>query len=456
VYLWSPGGSGRRLEAATEDGGLPPSFGGERGVRPADEPARAIALLLSVTNREQRYHDRDGRLTARESTRMRRVVVGVGIVVLLVSWTFPAGGQVDAAGCSGRYGEVFGTRAEAGPVAVVGSGLSEELTERFADDFRPIAELLDAEIVSLDGVEVCIFDDRIPEDAQALGWPEGQLLRAVAFGEDRLVVLSSWLIGRVADAGRIGLIHIALWQVSDGEYPQPFGNDVMGWYRARLDGTLDAIHRLFLRQQIGLTEPWPPTRWTDWETDDPILWNPERSYGGAGDFTDFVVEREGLEFLADPDPAEIARLDEAWRQTLFDESGAIPGGSRGWITGVILITAILAAAIALGVADRVYRKRGERRIREEALNPQRVWPAEEPEEGEEAGVLVRPSVGSGRRRGDTRVGGSQARPRGVKGDDRDRSPSGGQVRPERDPVPPADESGHDLFRHPGLDDDGRS
>jgi hypothetical protein len=277
----------------------------------------------------------------------------------------------------------------------------------------------------------------------------------VAYGEERLVVLSSWLIGRVPDAGRVGLTHVALWQVSGGQYPQPFGDDVMGWYRARLDGTVDAIHRLFLRQQIGLTEPWPPTPWTDWKTDDPILWNPERSYGGAGDFTDFVVEQEGVDFLTDPDAAEIARLDEEWRQALFDESGAIPGGSRGWITGVIMVVSIIVAAIALAVADRVYRKRTERRLREEALNPQRVWPAEEPGEDEGSEEAVRPSLGSRRRGRDAGVGGRQARPRGVKGDDRDRTPAGGQVGPERDPVPPADESGHDLFRHPGLDDDGR-
>jgi hypothetical protein len=383
---------------------------------------------------------------------MRRAVVGAAVVVFALCGAPPASAQTE--GCEARFDATFDTRVEAGPVAVLGSGLDEQLTERFADDFAPLVELLDAELGTLDGVEVCIFDDRIPVDAQALGWPEGQSLRAIAFGEDRLVVLSSWLIGRVPDAGRVGLIHVALWQVSDGEYPQPFGEDVMGWYRARLDGSLDAVHRLFLRQQIGLTEPWPPFPWSTWNMADPILWNPEIAYGGAGDFTAFVVEREGVGFLSDPDPDELIRLDEAWRRALFDESGAIPGGSRGWITGAVAIGLIVAAAVALGLADRAYRKRTERRLREEARNPQRVWPTEEPEE--ETDELVRPSLGSGRSRRDAGVGRRSAPPRGVKGDHRDRSPSGREVGADRDPVPPAAEPGHDLFRHPGLDDDGRS
>ena len=382
---------------------------------------------------------------------MRRAVVGAGLVVLALFGAPPASAQAE--GCESRFDAAFETSVEVGPVTVRGSGLNRELTERFADDFAPLIELLDEDLGTLDGVEVCIFEDRIPVDAQALGWPEGQSLRAISFGEDRLVVLSSWLIGRVPDAGPAGLIHVALWQTSGGTYPQGFADDVMGWYRARLDGSLDAIHSVYLRYQIGLTEPWPPFPWTVSTIRDPILWNPEFPYGGAGDFTDFAVGQEGTALLSDPDPAEIARLDEGWRQALFDESGAIPGGSRGWITGVVLVGAILAAAVALAVGDRIYRKRAERRMREEALNPQRVWPAEEIEEDEEQELLVRPSVGSRRRRGDSGVGGRQSRPRGVKGDDRDRAPSGREVGTDRDPVPPADESGHDLFRHPGLDDD---
>ena len=384
---------------------------------------------------------------------MRRAVVGAATILLTLSGALPAAAQTE--GCEARFDATFDTRVEVGPVTILGSGLNEELTERFADDFAPVIGLLDEDLGTLDGVEVCIFDDRIPVDAQALGWPEGQALRAISFGEDRLVALSSWLIGRVPDAGRVGLIHVALWQATEGTYPQGFADDVMGWYRARLDGSLDAIHSVYLRYQIGLTEPWPPLPWTVSTIDDPILWSPEFPYGGAGDFTDFVVEQEGIGFLADPGPDEIARLDEAWRRELFDESGAIPGGSRGWITGAIMVGSILAAAIALAVADRMYRKRTERRLREQALNPQRVWPAEETEEDEEE-ALVRPSVGSGGRRRDAGVGGRKAPPRGVKGDDRHRAPSGRQVGSDRDPVPPADESAHDLFRHPGLDDDGRS
>jgi hypothetical protein len=385
---------------------------------------------------------------------MRRAVVGAGLVALALFGAPAASAQTE--GCEARFDASFETSVEVGPVTLRGSGLNPELTERFADDFAPLVALLDEELGTLDGVEVCIFEDRIPVDAQALGWPEGQSLRAISFGDDRLVALSSWLIGRVPDAGRVGLIHVALWQASDGTYPQGFADDVMGWYRARLDGSLGAIHSVYLRYQIGLTEPWPPSPWTVSTIRDPILWNPEVPYGGAGDFTDFVVEQEGSAFLSDPDPAEIVRLDEAWRQALFDESGAIPGGSRGWITGVVLVGAILAAAIALAVGDRIYRKRAERQMREQALNPQMVWPAQEPGEDDGQDALVRPSLGSRRRRGDARVGGRQTQPRGVKGDHRDRAPSGGKVGTDRDPVSPGDESGHDLFRHPGLDDDGRT
>jgi hypothetical protein len=323
------------------------------------------------------------------------------------------------------------------------------MTERFAGEFTQAVGWLEADISPLEGAEVCLFIDEIDINTEALGWYPGLPLRAVAFGEQGVVAVSAWQPRYTADAGVVGLIHIALWRASGGSYPQPFADDVTGWYLGRLAGTTEAIHNLYLRQQIGLREPWPPFPWSTSALADPVLWKPEYGYGGAGDFTDFVVAAQGPGYLAAPGLEELAGLDEEWRQALFDDSGAIPGGSKGWIAGVIAAAVLLGAAIAFAWGGRVSRLRAEEALRQLAVAPAApagAGPAA-------AGAAVRPSVGGRPSRGHPRVGGSGAGVVGRHGDDRDRAPAGGESGPRRDRVAKKAKPGDEIFRHPGFRDD---
>ena len=103
-----------------------------------------------------------------------------------------------------------------------------------------------------------------------------------------------------------------------------------------VDRTVEVVHNVFVRQNSGLAEPWQPFPWTVGQMLDPLVWNPEQGYGGAGDFANYAVATAGNDVLSTPLTSDLAALDEGWRQTLFDESGAILGGSKGWGGGSAL------------------------------------------------------------------------------------------------------------------------
>jgi|GEM_PF-1570461 len=372
----------------------------------------------------------------------------LGLILVAVPAVAQAGRPFRPGGCAAAFPEAaFDTAARTGPVVVRGAGVNVEMTERFAGEFSLIVQWLEADIGPLDGVEVCLFADEIALDAEALGWYSDHPLRAVAFGELGAVAVSAWMTRYLQDAGVVGLIHIALWRASGGDYPQPFADDVIGWYLGRLDGTTEAIHSIFLRQNIGLREPWPPFPWAISTLADPILWRPEFGYGGAGDFTSFVVAAEGAGYLASPDPDRLAALDEGWRQALFDESGAIPGGSKGWIAGVAATAVLLAAAVGFAWMGRRSRLQAEMALRRLALAPAADGP------GDGGGAAVRPSVGGGLRRRHAGVGGRGASPVGGDRDHGNRTPAGGQGRARGHRVPQTAQPGDEIFRHPGFRDD---
>jgi len=360
----------------------------------------------------------------------------------------PASAQDGGGRCSERLPDaVFDTEADAGPVTVYGSGVSQPLLDRYAADWGELVDLLQSEMGGLDGgVAVCVFDDKLPIDAEALGWPRNQQLRAIAFGDEMLVVVSSWLIAEAPDAGRNGLLHIAQYQVSGGTYPEPFGNEVKGWYRNRVDRTVEIVHNGFVRQNSGLAEPWGSFPWTVGAMVDPLLWNPELGYGGGGDFANFAVTTAGNGVLSDPLASNLGSLDERWRQTLFDESGAIPGGSKGWMLGLYLTIALLG----FGVFTAWWTHRQKRLLEEKMQDV--VWLDQMSREAHER-EAVRTSVAVGDRRRNTRVRRRSADPGGVDGDDGDGSPTGSERGPRRDGVSRRAKSADDPFRHPGFDGD---
>ena len=374
-------------------------------------------------------------------------VIVVALVAPLLGGV-PALAQVDGGRCAERFpGAVFDTVADAGPVRVHGSGITQPLLDRYASDWGELIEMVQAEMGGLDGgVAACVFEDQIPLDAQALGWPDNHLLRAVAFGDERLVVVSSWLIGAALDAGRNGLLHVAQYQVSQGNYPEPFGNEVKGWYRNRVDRTVEVVHNSFVRQNSGLSEPWPPFPWTVGRMVDPLLWNPEFGYGGGGDFANYAITTTGNAVLSNPLESDLATVDEDWRQTLFDESGAVLGGSKGWMLGLFLAIGL----VLLGVFTAWLARHQRLRIEAKMLDVE--WLEQMSREAKEREV-VRTSIALGGRSRDTRVRRRRSGSGGVNGNDGDRSPSGGAGRTRDDRMPRNSKSIDDRFQHPGFDGD---
>lgn len=356
--------------------------------------------------------------------------------------------QADGGRCATRFPEsVFETEADAGPVEVFGSGVTQPLLDRYASDWRDLIDLIQAEMGGLDGgVVVCVFDDLLPLDAEALGWAPNQFLRAVAFGDERVVVVSSWLIAEASDAGRNGLLHVAEYQVTDGSYPEPFGDDVKGWYRNRVERTVEVVHNAFVRQNSGLSEPWQPFPWTVGRMIDPLLWNPELGYGGGGDFTNYAVANGGTAVLSSPHTSDLTLLDVGWRQTLFDESGAIPGGSKGWILGLVLAVGIVVLGIGMAWWSRRQRRALDEKLRDlewlERLNR---------ESADREAVRVSAAPGGGSR--DSGVGRRRSTSRSIDRNGGDGAPSRRERRPGDDRVADRGEAGDDMFRHPGFDHD---
>ncbi len=368
------------------------------------------------------------------------------VLVGLLLAAAPASAQTGGGRCSERFAaSVFETEADAGPVKVYGSGLTQPLLDRYAEDWRQLIELIQEEMGGLDGgVTVCVFDDRLPLDAEALGWPRGQFLRAIAFGEEQLVVVSSWLIGETPDAGRNGLLHVAEYQISGGTFPEPFGNDVKGWYRNRVDRTVEVVHNVFVRQNSGLAEPWQPFPWTVGRMVDPLLWNPEFGYGGRGDFTNFAVTTAGNGVLSDPLGLDLGELDDKWRQTLFDESGAILGGSRGWMLGLSLAIGLLLLGVLMAWWGRRQKRAIEDKMRDLEWLEQMSREARQRE-------TVRTSIAGHAGSRDARIRRRGSDSDGVDGDDGDGSPAGGEGRTGRNRMSRRSKSGDDRFRHPGFD-----
>jgi hypothetical protein len=377
---------------------------------------------------------------------MRRIMLPA-LVVAVVAGMAAAPAAAQTTGCAQRFPDArFDLSLDAGPVAVLGSGLTEGILGRYADGVAEVAGWVVQDIGGLDGVEVCIFADRLPLDAEALGWPEGQALRAAVFPDEGLIVLSGWLIGVVEDAALVGVVHTAQWRSSGGAYPEPFGSEVIGYYRARVNGSAEATHNAFVRANTGLREPWDPIPWAGGTIPGMLLWNPEYGYGGAGDFAAFAAEATGGEVLGDPDVATLERLDEEWRLALFEESGAVPGGSKGWILGAIAATIIIGGGVFLAWAHRLSRRRVEEQLRRMVER----GPLLEDEDDSP----IKTSVGSGVGGRDARVGRPEQGTRRVGRDQGDRPPARRPGRRWRDGVADDAESGDDLFRHPGFDGDG--
>lgn len=381
---------------------------------------------------------------------MRRLTLGLAPVLLVVGLVAPsASAQVDPGRCAELFPDtVFDHATSAGPIQIYGHEVPAGVLDRYGRDFAVLADWIVAEMGGLDEeVTICMFQDQLPLDAEALGWPRGQQLRALALGAEKMVVLSNWFPRHVPGAGYNGILHVAQYQVSGGAYPEPFGNEVRGWYRNRLDRSVEAVHNSAVRSSAGLAEPFPtnPGFWVSGQMRDPILWNPEFGWGGAGDFANFAFSVGGRELFADPVSGDLDTIDAAWKQALFDESGAIPGGSKGWLTGLGFSLAIIAIGIFMPWWNRRQKRRFEAQLRDLPWLEEQSRLARERE-------AIRTSVATGPSGADPRVGGSGSG-RAVQGDHRDRPPTGRAGGAGGDGVAGSDQTGDDRFRHPGFDEE---
>ncbi len=283
-----------------------------------------------------------------------------GLVVGTLPLGVPAPPAAAANGCEAMFPEAtFENSAPIGAATLHTSELADTVAARVADDLRRAAELIAGDLPGLAGVEVCVFADELPLDAQALGWPEGQRLRAVSFGPERVVALSAWQLRLLADAGVLGLAHQAQWGVGDGHYPDPLGGAVAQWYAARLDDRLGRDHATMRYANLirAIPEDIP---WTAEAIPERLLWNPEFQLSPIGDFVEFAVAAEGTGVLREPDAATWRRLQADWQRSLLVEATGSESGTRGWIGGVVVVSIIAVMGLALALGAFVQHRRRQR------------------------------------------------------------------------------------------------
>lgn len=282
--------------------------------------------------------------------------------VAAVAATLAAVPAAAAGGCEPMFPAIeFDESLPAGPVTVHVAGVAPALAARLAADVAGPAELIEAELGGLAGVDVCVFADELPLDSVALGWPEGQRLRAISFGPERVLVLSAWQIVLFADAAALGVAHQAEWGIGDGHYPDPLGGAVAQWYSARLDDRLGRDHAAMRYANLirAIPEEIP---WTEGAIPERLLWNPEFQLSPIGDFVEHLVKTEGLGALRNPDAATLRRAQTSWQRGLLAEATGSETGTKGWIGGVAVISLILLMGLALAIGGYVQHRRQRRTI----------------------------------------------------------------------------------------------
>ncbi len=282
--------------------------------------------------------------------RTSRVIAGVVTVLAVVGTSASAQETATEVGCEGMFPDVEWTSVHAAfPVTIRAEGVTRGLADRYTNDLRAGIDLIQPELGGLDDVEVCLFADELPLDSIALGWPVGQRLRAASFAPEGVVVLSAWNIGLVKPAGILGLAHQALWQRSDGTYPEPLGGAVAQWYVARVTNRLERYHSNM--RFANLVEPFDPIPWTAGTVESLMLWNPEFQESAIGDFVDFAVQNNGIEVIRSPDATTLEVIQAEWQRRLLIEARGSDEPTRGWIFGAAIVAGSILLAAALAFAS---------------------------------------------------------------------------------------------------------
>jgi hypothetical protein len=270
--------------------------------------------------------------------------------------------------CSSRFPGVDWTTVDIeGPVTVATTGMTPEMSARFAGDVERIADRIHGEVGGLDDVAACLATPDVTLDMGDLV-SQGQRLHVAAFGEEKLLALSAVEIRLVDDAIAFGLPHIALYQTAqelglDGDYPEPLASTIGHWYLARDNGRLERYHNELV-VALFLDDPNPDqrtddeaTQWVSIAGEEPFLFDPQFVASQMGDFIDYAVGARGIDVVRDPTQTTWGPLENEWRVAMRDELLEGRQGSYGAEWGVAIVVVVVAIAILLALQKRRQKKR---------------------------------------------------------------------------------------------------
>jgi hypothetical protein len=301
---------------------------------------------------------------------VRQIILAA--LVVLPTFLLPVAADAVTGRCAEMFPDIeWSDVVVDAPVTFATSGMSAEMSARYAADAERVVNLVHAELGGLEGTAMCLTVPEIGLDVGDLV-PAGQRLHVAVFGEEKVFALSAVEIRMVDDAIAFGLPHIALWQLAadlglpDG-YPEPLASTVSHWYLARDNDRLERYHAELV-VQLFLDDPNPDQRtaadatpWVAGVRADPFTFDPQFVASPMGDLIDHAVESAGVEVLRDPSQETWGALETEWRIAMKNELLAGRSGSWGAEAGAAIIIFFVFLAILLAWQKRRQNKRAAER-----------------------------------------------------------------------------------------------
>ncbi len=300
-------------------------------------------------------------MTISMNRRISRTALLVVVITVLVA---PGAARAQAESrCDERFpDQEWELVIDEGGVTVHSAALDSGAAARFADDALEVAALLRSDLGSIPDMAVCVYGAHTTLDGSELQdmglLPEGQRLHAAVFADEALLFVDAQQPRLVGDAISLGLANVALWHLASaaGEngYPEPLASAIGQWYAGRLNGK-SATHRATMRVATFYNDPRGDADASDWlvATQQPIsVWNPEYQESPIGDLVADAVAARGTGIIRNPDPAEWAAADIAWRAALRRELLQGAEESRDWVGGALIAGGSIVAAILLALWGR--------------------------------------------------------------------------------------------------------
>jgi hypothetical protein len=286
----------------------------------------------------------------------------VAAPILVVSGVSGSAGAADS-DCAGLYPEASWTQISDGAVSIEGS----EIPTGIADRFRGEAALIEGWVTEEIGpvsMTVCLVgeDSAFDRDRYLVG---SQQFHVVTNLDDGLFAMeTTGAVGLVAPALAFGMSQQALFQNNGGPFPQPIGDVISQWYRARVLQRLPYYHR----SQLGANwfESESLFDWTVGEQTIERSWDPERNGSSIGDFVDFVVANHGNEVLLETDGAAWSEIEGQWRTALRVELTGRTTPTTGWIAGAAFVIGVVVLTIFFAGMG-IYRK--HKKVRRDETAP---------------------------------------------------------------------------------------